>query len=158
VTDDRTRYSSGTPWEETVGYSRAIRVGRQVFVSGTTATGPEGRIVGPNDPYLQSVQALDNIERALEALGSRRASIVRLRIYVRSIADFPEVARALGERFRDVRPTSTLVEVSGLVDPTMKVEIEAEAVDPPRRRPRRPTSRPSPRRPGRGGAGRRRPS
>ncbi len=142
--DGRARYSSGTSWEREVGYSRAVRAGDRVFVSGTTATGPDGRIVAPDDPYRQTVRVLDRIDEALGALGSERAAVVRIRVYVRSIADFPHVARALGERFRDVRPAATLVEVSALVDPAMRVEIEADAVDRPqpsrravRRRPRR---------------------
>jgi enamine deaminase RidA (YjgF/YER057c/UK114 family) len=142
----RRRYSSGTVWEREVGYSRAVRVGGHVYVSGTTATGPDGRIVAPDDPYRQTVQILDNIERALTALGSERAAIVRLRMFVRSVADFPEIARALGERFREVRPAATLVEVSGLVDPAMRLEIEAEADDLPsagRARPRSRGARPA---------------
>jgi enamine deaminase RidA (YjgF/YER057c/UK114 family) len=141
---DRARYSSGTVWERTVGYSRAVRVGRHVYVSGTTATGPDGRIVAPEDAYRQTVQVLDNIERALRALGSDRSAIVRLRIFVRSIADFAAIGRALGERFRDVRPAATLVEVSGLVDPAMRVEIEAEADDPEPRAPRPTAGRRAP--------------
>jgi enamine deaminase RidA (YjgF/YER057c/UK114 family) len=127
---DRTRYSSGTPWEPKVGYSRAVRVGRQVFVSGTTATQPDGSIASPGDAYLQTVRTLENIETALEALGSRRGSIVRLRIFVTDMADFEGVARALGERFRPIRPACTLVEIGRLVDPAMRVEIEADAIDP----------------------------
>jgi len=127
VRQDRTRYASGTPWEPKVGYSRAVRVGRHVYVSGTTATAPDGSVVGRGDAYAQAVQALDNIERALSALGSRREEIVRLRVYVTDMGDFEAIARALGERFGEIRPTSTLVQVSALIDPTMKVEIEADA-------------------------------
>ena len=130
---DRERYSSGTPWEPRVGYSRAVRVGRQVFVSGTTATRPDGTIAAGEDAYDQTVRTLDNIEIALRALHSRRESIVRLRLFVTSIDDFDSVARALGERFRPIRPACTLVEISRLVDPALRVEIEADAVDPPRR-------------------------
>jgi enamine deaminase RidA (YjgF/YER057c/UK114 family) len=124
------RYSSGTPWEPKVGYSRAVRVGSRIYVSGTTATAPDGSVVGRNDPYAQTVRALDNIERALSALGSRREAVVRLRVFVTRIGDFDSVARALGERFRSVRPAATLVEVSRLVDPAMRVEIEADAEEP----------------------------
>jgi enamine deaminase RidA (YjgF/YER057c/UK114 family) len=124
---ERLRYSSGTPWESKVGYSRAVRVGSQIYVSGTTATASDGSVVAPDDPYAQTVRALDNIETALSALGSRREAIVRLRVFVTRIGDFEAVARALGERFSTVRPAATLVEVSRLVDPAMRVEIEADA-------------------------------
>ena len=131
--EDRVRYSSGTPWEPKVGYSRAVRVGRRIYVSGTTATAPDGSIVGRGDAYAQTVQALDNIERALVALGSRTADIVRLRLFVTDIGDFPPIAKALAERFLPVRPACTLVQVAGLVDPAMKVEVEADAEVPTRR-------------------------
>ena len=134
--DGRERVTSGTPWEPKVGYSRAVRVGSRVHVSGTTATGPAGAIVGPGDPYRQTVQTLDNIERALRAAGSSLAAVVRVRIFVTDIGDFPSIARALGERFRPIRPTMTLVAVSALVDPAMRVEIEVEADDPGRPRAR----------------------
>jgi len=127
---DRVRFASGTPWEPKVGYSRAMRVGSRIYVSGTTATGPDGAVVGRGDAYAQTVQTLDNIERALVALGSERADIVRLRVFVTAIGDFEEIARALGERFREVRPACTLVQVAALVDPAMKVEIEADAEVP----------------------------
>jgi enamine deaminase RidA (YjgF/YER057c/UK114 family) len=130
VGGDRTRYSSGTPWEPKVGYSRAIRVGPRVYVSGTTATAADGSVVGRGDAYAQTVQALDNIERALAALGSRREDIVRLRVFVTAIGDFEAIAKALGERFGDVRPANSLVQVAALVDPAMKVEIEADAEIP----------------------------
>jgi len=139
---ERTRYSSGTVWERAVGYSRAVRVGTHVYVSGTTATGPDGRIVAPDDAYRQALQVLDNIERGLEALGSERAAIVRLRIFVKEIADFPAIVRALGPRFRDIRPAATLVEVSGFVDPAMRLEVEAEAEDLPVRPTARAARRP----------------
>ena len=134
--DGRERVASGTPWEATVGYSRAVRAGSRVHVSGTTATGPTGTIVGPGDPYRQTVKTLDNIERALRALGSSRAAIVRLRTFVTDLGRVDEVTRALGERFRSVRPAMTLVAVSALVDPAMRVEIEVEADDPGRPRAR----------------------
>ena len=127
---DRTRYASGTPWEPKVGYSRAVRVGPRIYVSGTTATAPDGTIVGRGDAYAQAVQALDNIERALAALGGERADIVRVRVYVTDLGDFEAIARALGERFGEVRPANTLVQVAALIDPSMKVEIDADAEVP----------------------------
>ncbi len=127
----RERYSSGSPWEPVVGYSRAVRVGSRVYVSGTTGFGADGAIVGPGDPYRQTVQALDNIDRALAALGSSRAAIVRLRIYVTDVRRSVEVTRALGERFPPIRPAMTLVGVAGLIEPEMLVEIDADAEDLP---------------------------
>ena len=127
----RQRFASGSRWEPVVGYSRALRVGARVYVSGTTAFGPDGAIVAPGDPYRQTVQALDNIERALAALGSQREAIVRLRIYVTDLGRSSEVTRALGERFPPIRPAMTLVGVAGLIEPTMMVEIEADAEDLP---------------------------
>ena len=136
----RRRYASGTPWEPTVGYSRALRVDSHVHVSGTTATDPAGTIVGRGDPYRQTVQALDNIERALSALGSGRDAIVRLRIFVTDRDRVADVTRALGERIRPIRPAMTLVAVAGLLDPAMLVEIEADAEDLPVRRTRGPNA------------------
>ena len=124
------RIGSGSPWEPVVGYSRAVRAGRTVYVAGTTATDPEGRVTAPKDAYAQTVQALRNIEAALARLGGRREHVVRTRIYVTDISRWEEVGRAHGEFFRDVRPAATMVEVSRLIHPDMLVEIEVDAVLP----------------------------
>lgn len=127
---DRRRVSSGAPWEPIVGYSRAVIVGRQVFVAGTTATGPDGKVVGAGDAGAQTRQALANVRRALEAAGARLEHVVRTRVFVTDIGQWEAVGRAHGEVFGEVRPASTMVEVRALIDPAMLVEIEVDAVLP----------------------------
>lgn len=124
----RQLFATKTEWEPFVGYSRAVRVGDHVFVSGTTATDASGAIVAPGDPYAQTIQVLENLTNALERAGASLGDVVRTRMFVTDISKWQEYGRAHGEYFRDIRPVTSMIEVKALIDPSMMIEIEADAL------------------------------